>query len=201
MTLPLESSPAVCQNLEVQDLRVPSRCRTSTMSTPVGQPTPPPAHSPLHRPLSAITISEKDRPLSSHTRESYEVGAADNFETRHLHVKDGHGRPIEHVDPLTQPGHARELEHRIRDDMELMKAERVASAEHVPLGDDLYKVHTLRRNSTHGKTPSILPPDELVSETTAVQEHGSPRGPWKPNAVPATRAAQFVKKVCGTFVE
>lgn len=172
------------------------------MNTPVDQPSPPPAHAPLQRPLSAITISERDRPLSSHTKESYEVGAADNFATRdRLQVKDEHGRPVERVDPLTQPGHARELEHRIKDDMELMKAERVASAEHVPLGDDLYKVHTLRRDSTQGKTPSILPPDELVSESTAVHEDGSPRRPWKPNAEPATRAAQFVRKVSWNLVD
>lgn len=120
---------------------------------------------------------------------SFDLNIPEHFTT--------HSHNDEKVDPIAHPSIAREMEHRHGDDLELMKAERVASQEATHVGDDLYRSHSLKQTNSHSRN-SCMPPDELDCVSTTRKERVS--GPWKPKKEPATKAAIFLKKLHGSSV-
>lgn len=95
---------------------------------------------------------------------------------------------------IHSPSRAREEAHRRGDDLELEKAERVASRTAEQSADDLYRTRTVRDLSTTGSRRI----DEFDISVNPVHQS---RKAWRPPTEPASKVAKFVKKVGGGNIQ
>lgn len=108
------------------------------------------------------------------------------LERLHKTTTGGTARTGRYGSSVYSPSRAREEAHRPFDDLELMKAERVASKS----SRDIYRASS-KRDRDFAARPDTTS-DVLEEETNPVHKTGKP---WKPPTQPATKFAKLFKKV------
>lgn len=142
--------------------------------------------------------SRQRRPSILTDRPPGEYANADEPQRYELHesyrptgstVTSDNGQP-HHMSSVSH-SRIREENHRLEDDLELLRAERVATNASGPEGS------RSRRNGSRSRVIEIEPVDEFDISTNPAHDNG--KGVWRPPEKPANKFAQFLKMV-STYV-
>jgi len=127
-----------------------------------------------------------DRFPSGGYAETATAPASPTFERLHKTTTGGTARTGKCGSNIFSPSRAREEAHRPHDDLELMRAERVASKS----SKEIYRAGSKRDRDFVARTDTTS--DALEDETNPVHKTGKA---WKPPSQPATQFAKCFKKV------